>query len=34
MPAAAWANDSYSQMQTDVSNYVSGFMTALAAGMV
>ena len=28
---AAWANDSYSQMQTDVSKYVSGFMTALAA---
>ena len=28
---AAWASDNYSQLQTDVSNYVSGFMTALAA---
>lgn len=28
---AAWASDSYSQMQTDVSNYVTGFMQALAA---
>ena len=28
---AAWSNDSYSQMQTDVSNYVTGFMQALAA---
>jgi arabinogalactan endo-1,4-beta-galactosidase len=27
---AAWTNDSYSQMQTDLSNYVTGFMTALA----
>ena len=26
---AAWANDSYAQLQTDVYNYTSGFMTAL-----
>ena len=28
---AAWANDSYAQLQTDVYNYTFGFMTALAA---
>jgi arabinogalactan endo-1,4-beta-galactosidase len=28
---AAWANDSYAQLQTDVYNYTYGFMTALAA---
>ena len=28
---AAWASDSYAQLQTDVYNYTYGFMTALAA---
>jgi arabinogalactan endo-1,4-beta-galactosidase len=28
---AAWASDSYAQLQTDVYNYTFGFMTALAA---
>jgi arabinogalactan endo-1,4-beta-galactosidase len=28
---AAWTNDSYAQLQTDVYNYTFGFMTALAA---
>lgn len=28
---AAWASDSYAQLQTDVYNYTHGFMTALAA---
>ncbi|MGB8847638.1 MAG: glycosyl hydrolase 53 family protein, partial [Terracidiphilus sp.] len=28
---AAWANDSYAQLQTDVYNYTFDFMTALAA---
>jgi arabinogalactan endo-1,4-beta-galactosidase len=28
---AAWASDAYSQLQTDVYTYVSGFMQALAA---
>jgi arabinogalactan endo-1,4-beta-galactosidase len=28
---AAWTNDSYAQLQTDVYNYTLGFMTALAA---
>lgn len=33
-PPAAWASDDYTQLQTDVSNYVTGFMQALAAGGV
>jgi arabinogalactan endo-1,4-beta-galactosidase len=28
---AAWTNDNYAQLQTDVYNYTFGFMTALAA---
>ncbi len=31
---AAWANDDYSQLQTSVSNYVTGFMQALLAAGV
>jgi arabinogalactan endo-1,4-beta-galactosidase len=31
---AAWTNDSYAQLQTDVYNYTYNFMTALAAAGV
>ncbi|WP_420240129.1 glycosyl hydrolase 53 family protein (plasmid) [Telmatobacter bradus] len=30
-PPAAWANDNYAELLTDVSSYVTGFMQALAA---
>ncbi len=33
-PPAAWANDSYSQLQTDVYSYTFNFMTALLAAGV